>query len=281
MKRNELTILVTGATGNQGGAVARHLLEDDWKLRALVRDPSKPAAQTLAKSGVELVEGDLRDPASLYLAMDDCHGAYLVTTPRDSGPDVEVQEGYNFADAAAHAGIEHLVFSSVIGADLENGSDYQWPKHKIEKRLVKLGLPATIWRPVSFMENFLWQKYEILSGHLKAPVAPDVVRQFMAVDDIGRFVALAFREHDHFLNVTREIASDEMTMPEVAALFSLVLDLPVVYDEVEPPAGTPAVRNPAPGETAPRRADLEALRDLMPGGLTTLEQWIRSQDWRL
>jgi uncharacterized protein YbjT (DUF2867 family) len=278
MKRDELTILVTGATGQQGGAAARHLLRDGWKLRALVRDPSKPAAVALEKAGVELCEGDLRDPGSLYHALDGCHGAYLVTTPRDEGPDGEVREGSNFVEAASHAGVEHLVFSSVIGADLENGASYQWPKHRIEKRISDLGVPATVWRPVTFMENFLYQKEEIVAGHLRAPVAPDVVRQFIAVDDIGMFVALAFREHGHYLGVVREIASDEMTMPEVADLFSLVLDLPIVYDETEPPAGTAPVRNPAPGEAAPRRADLDALRDLT-GGLTTLEDWIRAQDW--
>lgn len=280
MERSKLTILVTGATGQQGGAAARHLMKDGWKVRALVRDPAKPAAVALAKKGVELVHGDLLDRGSLDRAVDGCHGVYLLTTPRDVGQDAEVQEGFNLADAAAAIGVPHFVFSSVIGADAENGAAYQWPKHKIEAHIADLGMPATIWRPVTFMENLLRQKDDILAGHLRAPIAPDYVRQFMAVDDIGRFVALAFAEHDRFVGVTREIASDEMTMPEVADLFSLVLDLPVVYDEVEPPAGMSAVRNPAPGETPPRRADLEALRDLMPGGLTTLEQWVRAQDWR-
>jgi uncharacterized protein YbjT (DUF2867 family) len=278
VERGELSILVVGGTGRQGGAAARHLLRDGWNVRALVRDPAKPAALALRDAGCELVVGDLRDPASLFAAMDGCHGAYLMTTPRDAGPDEEVKEGFNYVETASHAGIEHLVFSSVIGADLENGAPYQWPKHRIERRIQEVGLQATIWRPVSFMENFLGQREDILSGHLRAAVEPDVVRQFIAVDDIGKYVALAFREHDRFAGVTAEIASDEMTMPQVADAFALALDLPVVFDETEPAQGMSKVRNPAPGETTPRRADLESLRELVPD-LWTLPAWIRAQSW--
>ena len=171
------------------------------------------------------------------------------------------------------------MFSSVIGADKPDGVVHRMPKHRIEAHIEELGMPATIWRPVTFMENFTRQKDDVLAGHLHFPVAPDVVRQFIAVDDIGKFVALAFREHDRFVGVTKEIASDEMTLPEVAGIFSLVLDTPVLYDEVEPPPGMVAVRNPAPGETAPRRADLESLRQLVPD-LWTIQNWIRAQKWR-
>jgi len=278
MKREDLTILVTGGTGQQGGAAARHLLSDGWDVRALVRDPAKPASLALAHAGCELVQGDLRDRRSLDLAVDGCHGVYSVQTPRDVGPEVEVREGFNIADASAAAGVEHFVFSSVIGADREDATSFRFPKHEIEAHIADLGIPATIWRPVSFLENFLRQKADITSGYLRAPADPDVVRQFIAVDDIGKFVALAFREHSRFVGVTTEIASDEMTMPEVADLFSLVLDLPVVYEQAEPLPGMPTIRNPLPGETAPRRANLETLRDLVPD-LWTVEEWIRAQDW--
>ena len=264
MKRSDLTILVTGGTGRQGGAVVRHLLADDWKVRALVRDPGRPAAQALAKAGCELFRGDLLDRGSLDRAVEDCHGVYSVQTPAGVGPEGEVQEGFNIADAAAAAGVPHFVFSSVIGGDREDGEPYQMPKHRIEAHIAELGMPATVWRPVTFMENFLRHKEEILSGHLRAPADPDVVRQFIAVDDIGKFVALAFLEHDRFVGVTAEIASDEMTMPEMADVFSLVLDIPVVFDRVEPMPGMTRARNPAPGEPVPRRADLESMRELVP-----------------
>jgi uncharacterized protein YbjT (DUF2867 family) len=279
MNRSELTILVTGGTGHQGGAAARHLLKDGWKVRALVRDPAKPASQALEKAGCELFKADLTDRASLDRAVVDCHGVYGVMTPAGVGPEVEAQEGFNLADAAAAAGVEHFVFSSVIGADREDAAPYQLPKHRVEAHIAELGMPATIWRPVTFLENFLRQKEVIASGHLRAPVEPDVVRQFIAVDDIGEFVALAFREHDRFVGVTAEIASDEMTMPQVAEAFSLVLDVRVVFEQIEPLPGMTTVRKPAPGETPSRRADLESLRELIPD-LWTVERWIRAQDWR-
>lgn len=280
MNRNDLAILVTGGTGHQGGAAARHLLEDGWIVRALVRDPSKPASLALGVAGCELVEGDLDDPASLYAALDGCHGGYLVTTPRDVGPEGEAQEGIAFVDAAAHAGIEHLVFSSVSGAEREDGTTFQVPKHRIEAHIAEMGMRATVWRPFSFLENFLRQRDDIVSGHLRAPVDPDVVRQFIAVDDIGKFVALAFREHDRFAGVTAEIASDEMTMPEVAEMFSLALDIPVVFEQIEPPAGMVTMHNPAPGDPPRLRADLESLRQMVPD-LWTVDRWIRAQDWGL
>lgn len=276
--RSELAILVTGGTGRQGGAAARHLLADGWHVRALVRDPASPASVALSKAGCELVRGDLLDRASLDTAVQGCHGVYSVQTPAGAGADGETREGFALADAAAAAGVEHFVFSSVIGADREDGPAYRMPKHRIEAHIAELGMPATIWRPVSFMENFLRQRDDIASGHLRSPVAPDVVRQFIAVDDIGKFVALAFREHDRFVGVTKEIAGDEMAMPDVASIFSLVLDRPVVYEEVEPPMGMPSVRNPLPGEPVLRRADVASLRELVPD-LWTLEGWIRAQKW--
>jgi len=279
MNRSDLTILVTGGTGRQGGAAARHLLADGWKVRALVRDPDSARALALAESGAELVKGDLLDRASLDRAVDGAHGVYSVQTPRGVGAGDEQREGFNLADAAADAGVEHLVFSSVIGAD-RPVAGYQLPKHEIEAHIVELGIPATVLRPVTFMENWLGQKETILSGHLRAPAAPDVVRQFIAVDDIGRFVALAFREHSRFVGQTFEIAGDQMTMPEVADIFALVLDLPVVYEEVPPFPGGVRIHNPGPGEPVPRRADLDSLRELVPDPWT-IERWVRAQDWTM
>jgi uncharacterized protein YbjT (DUF2867 family) len=279
MKRSDLTILVTGATGHQGGAAAHHLLNDGWKVRALVRDPAKTASRALAKAGAELFVGDLLDRASVDLAVADCHGVYSVQSPAGVGEEGELLEAFNLAEAAYDAGTEHFVYSSVRGVDMADGPAYLAVKRRIEEHIAELGLPATIWRPVTFMENWVYQKESILAGHLKAPIAPDVVRQQIAVDDIGKFVALAFAEHDRFAGVTAEIASDEMTTPEVAQLFSLVLDIPVVYDEIEPAPGMVAVRNPAPGEPVPRRADLDALREMAPD-LWTIERWIRAQDWK-
>ena len=97
MERSELTILITGGTGHQGGAAARHVLSDGWKVRALVRDPDKPPAQALAAAGCELITGDLTDRLSLDAAVDGCHGVYSVQSPAGVGPEGETQEGFNIA----------------------------------------------------------------------------------------------------------------------------------------------------------------------------------------
>ncbi len=276
--RSQLTILVTGGTGHQGGAAARHLLQDGWRVRALVRDPRKPAARDLAGAGAELVVGDLLDRPSIDAAVDGCHGVYSVETFREVGADGEVREGFNVADAAYEAGVAHFVYSSVIGADRDDGPAWMQSKHRIEHHIGDLGLPATIWRPATFMENWLRQKDDILAGHLQGPQDPDEQHQYIAVDDIGRFVALAFAEHDRFIGVTREIAGDETTPSKVAEIFSLVLDRPVTYEKTEPPTTVLPVARPPVSPLPPRRADIESLRQLIPD-LVTIERWIRARDW--
>ena len=278
MQRSDLTILVTGGTGHQGGAAARHLLTDGWKVRALVRDPSKPAAKALEDAGAELAVGDLLDRASLDAACAGVHGVYSVQTPREVGMDGEIREGYNVADAAYDARVSRFVYSSVIGADREGGPPYVRAKRRVEHHIGDLGLPATIWRPATFMENWLGHKADILSGHLHAYGAPDEVHQFIGVEDIGRFVALAFAEDDRFLGVTLEIAGDEMPWEQVAGIFAAVLDTPVTYERREPPPADATQPKPPDDAGPPLRADLKALRELVPDPIT-IEQWVRSQRW--
>jgi uncharacterized protein YbjT (DUF2867 family) len=278
MKRAELTILVTGATGRQGGAAARHLLADGWKVRALVRDPSKPAAKTLADAGAELVVGDLLDRSSLDAACDGAHGVYSVETAREVGMDGEVREGFNITDAAHDAGVAHLVYSSVIGADRDWGPGFVRAKHRVEHHIGDVGIPATIWRPASFMENWLSHRADILGGHLRAFGAPEDVHQFIAIDDIGKFVALAFAERDRFVGVTKEIAGDELPWSSVAELFSLVLDRPVGYERLETRAADATQPKPPDDAAPPQRADVGSLRGLVPD-LMTVESWVRAQDW--
>ena len=152
-------VLVIGATGQQGGATARHLLERGRMVRALVRDPASPAARELRRAGADLVVGDLDDPASLRTAMKGAHGVFLVLTmmagPRISPEGVAAEErrGQAVADLARESGIEHLVYSSLNGASARSGIPYYESKARIEEHIHALGLPATILRPVSFMDN--------------------------------------------------------------------------------------------------------------------------------
>ena len=110
-------VLVTGATGRQGGAVVRHMLPKGWRLRALTRNPQSHAAQSLASWGVELVQGDMDDTTSLARAATGLYGIYSVQDFWAVGAKREVQQGKNVADAAKKAGVKHFVYSSVGGAE--------------------------------------------------------------------------------------------------------------------------------------------------------------------
>src|SRR6266446_3513135 len=147
-------VLVTGATGRQGGAVVRHMLPKGWKLRVLTRNPQGHAAQSLARQGVELIHGDLEDAASVVRAAAGAYGIYSVQDFWAVGAKREVQQGKNVADAARKAGVAHLVYSSVGGAERGSGIDHWETKWAIEQYIRRLGLPATMIRPASFMENY-------------------------------------------------------------------------------------------------------------------------------
>ncbi|SUA45072.1 SDR family NAD(P)-dependent oxidoreductase [Nocardia africana] len=152
---NRKTVLVTGATGGQGGAVARSLLARGYAVRALVRDPRKPRAATLTALGADVVVGDLDDPHSVRAAARGVSGIFSVqpADPTDPRPETEVRQGKNVADAAAAEGIDHLIYSSVA-ARRGSGVAHFETKADIEAYIDALGVPATVLRPVFFMENW-------------------------------------------------------------------------------------------------------------------------------
>src|SRR5512133_711119 len=118
IERENKIIVVTGAAGKQGGAVARHLLSKGWKVRGLTRDLNKPAAQALRSAGAEMVRADNDDRVSLDRAMQGAYGAFSVQNfwIPGVGAEGEVRQGKNVADAAKAAGIRHFVYSSVGAA---------------------------------------------------------------------------------------------------------------------------------------------------------------------
>src|SRR4030065_1936378 len=108
-------VAVTGATGQQGGAVARKLLAEGWQIRALTRDVNKPAAQELKTLGAELVAGDMDNRAELEAAFRGAYGVFSVQNfwLPNVGFDGEVRQGKNVAAAARGAGAAHLGYTSV------------------------------------------------------------------------------------------------------------------------------------------------------------------------
>jgi uncharacterized protein YbjT (DUF2867 family) len=175
MTHRDGIVLVTKATGRQGGSVAHQMLAQGWKLRALSRDPAGAAAKAVADQGVEVVRGDLEDPASLEAAIRGVYGVYSVQDFWAVGVKREVRQGKNLADAARKAGVAHFVYSSAGGAERNSGVDHFESKWEVEKHIRKLGLPATVLRPVAFMENYYIDQVEvgILKGKLMDPIRGD------------------------------------------------------------------------------------------------------------
>ena len=222
MEKKDKTILVTGSTGQQGGAVARHLLKDGWKVRAFVRDEKKESAIELEKSGAELFKGDMNDSESLDKAMDGVYGVFSIQNFWEHGYDGELNHGKAVADAAKKANVQHFLQSSVGGAERNTKLPHFDVKFEIEKYLKSLNLPVTVIRPVFFMENFkTWFKPVEADGKLTLNMAmkADTKLQMIAVDDIGAISAKIFDNPDKFIGKEIELAGDELTMPEVAALY--------------------------------------------------------------
>jgi uncharacterized protein YbjT (DUF2867 family) len=221
-------VLVTGATGNQGGAVARHLLLHGWTVRALVRSTDSPAARLLSDQGVELRIGDLDDARSVRDAIAGAHGVFSVQ-PLAYEPTtlaVEVQRGKAVADEAQRAGVTHLVYSSVGGADRATGIDHFESKAEIERHIVELGLPATILRPAFFMDNLLHYAEATGERVLELPVLADRPMQMIAADDIGRIAADVFDHPIEYIGRGIEIAGDEISFTEVAAIYQRLTGTP-------------------------------------------------------
>ncbi len=226
-------ILVTGATGQQGGAVLRHLRMRGFAVRALTRDVHSPAARTLAATGVAVIQGDFDDRASLDRALAGMDGAYAVQTPYQSGGvEGELRQGIAFADAAKAASIQHLVYNSVGSADRQTGIPHFESKYQIEAHIRAIGLPHTLLRPVFLMENFLANRDTIVSGTLAEPLLPATPLQMVAVDDIGAFAALAFAAPAQWIGRAIDLAGDELTMPQAGECFGRVIGRPVQYVQV-------------------------------------------------
>jgi uncharacterized protein YbjT (DUF2867 family) len=285
MSGNGGTIVVTGATGQQGGATARHLLAEGWRVRALTRDVTKPAARALAEAGAEIVEADHEDRSSLERAMQNAYGAFSVQNfwLPGVGAEGEVRQGKNIADAAGAAGVDHFVYTSVGAAHRGMGQAHFDSKYEIEQYIQSEGLPFTILRPVFFMENFGWQRAGILDGTLGGlGLPPDKELQMIAVDDVGAFAAMVFGNPKDFEGKTLEIAGDELTEPQIAATFADVIGRSVELAAPSPPQD----RQPTGEEIAMFRffsgegydADIGALRKVYPG-LLTLERWLRETGW--
>lgn len=295
METNRPVIVVTGATGQQGSAVIRHLPRQ-FHVRAITRDVSKPAAKALAAQGVEVVSADLMDRASLERAFAGATGVFGVTNFWDGmaqgkpvGADGEVRQGKNLVDAAKAAGVKHVVFSSA-------GQAYAWPsavphsrsKQEVERYLFDSKLPATVLRPAFFMENFNSPMMDFgaraREGRVELPIRAHQRLQLVATDDIGAFASLAFQRPQDYLGAAFDLAGDALTPGEVAAVFSKLLGKPVTSAADE--RAIPAIKQYSQEfglmweafDSLGGNAFIPGLRALYPS-LQTLEGFLRRTGW--
>jgi uncharacterized protein YbjT (DUF2867 family) len=274
-------VAVIGATGQQGGATARALLDAGVRVRGLVRDPQSESATALQQAGAELVRADMEDAEALRAALAGVGGLFAMTTfaGRD-GTDGEVRRGGLIADAARDAGVPHVVYGSVGGAERHTGIPHFESKRRVEEHLTALGLRTTFVRPTFFMENFasfFAPQTEDGVVVLRAPLAPSVPLQMVAVDDIGAAAAAALLDPARVPGGAIEIAGDELTGEQVAAAFGADAGLPARFEPLplDVLADDPDQHAMFTWFTSPPSylADIEATRALVPD-LKDFRAWL-------
>jgi uncharacterized protein YbjT (DUF2867 family) len=216
------TIVVAGATGRQGGAVARHLLRDGWRVRALTRRPDGAKAKALTALGAEVVRADMGDRGALLAAFRGAHGVYSVQNPMISGPAAEVRQGKLVADAAGAVGVRHVVYGSAGTGESGTGIGSWDSKHEVERHMQETGLPVTVLRPMAFMELMTDR------GYFPAASTWHVMPQLMggsrpvgwlAVDDLGAIAAKVFADPDRFVGADIKLAGDVQSIDACRVLY--------------------------------------------------------------
>jgi uncharacterized protein YbjT (DUF2867 family) len=227
------TFFVTGATGNQGGATARSLVENGCGVKALVRNLAAANAGKLKHPSIELVKGDLNDPASYKIYLKHIDGAFALFTYM-KGVKKEIAQGKSFIDAAKEMNVPFILYSSVIGADSGSGIPHWESKNEIEQHLKVTGIPYAIIRPSSFFQNFLIPDVHkrIAKGKLVTPVKKNKVQQFIGTEDVGRIAAHILMNKEEYAGRTITIAADEMDMQSAAQTFTDMLGKPVTYSQL-------------------------------------------------
>jgi uncharacterized protein YbjT (DUF2867 family) len=278
----EKSILITGATGKQGGATLRHLAKrGGWKLRALTRKPDSDAAKAIAALGAEIVVGDLDDAGSLERALAGVWGVYAVENTWEAGVEKEEEQGKRLAKLAREKGVQHFVYASVGSAHKATGIPHFDNKFRIEQTVKALGFPSyTIIRPVFFMENLL-APWSIQGDKLAMGLSPNVKLQMIAADDIGRFGAKAFIDAEQMKNAELDIAGDAITMTEAAAGLGTILGKPLGYQ----PIPIEVVRQQSEDlakmnewfESTGYSADIASLEKRYGIRPLTFQEWVRTQ----
>jgi len=268
MNHSHRIVLVTGATGAQGGATARALLAAGHRVRILARNPAAHEARALSSRGAEVAKGDMNDPASLVAAMAGAYGVFSVQRPDTDGSDSERRHGYALVEAAQRCGVQHFVHTSVCEAGKHAGfprwesgywhQKYWTDKWDVEEAVRSAGFPHwTVLKPAFMMDNFAEPKATFMFPHLRqgkiiTALLPQTRLQFTCADDVGAFACAAIAEPERFDLRNIDLGTESLTMDEVAALLGRVLHKKVEAQSVSP--------------------DQAIAAGLFPG-------WVRTQEW--
>ena len=297
MNETARSVLVTGATGSQGGAVARHLLRAGFGVRVLTRNPASPESVALSNLGAEIVRGDWDDVGSLRAAATGTHAVFSVQRPDADGSDSERRHGFNLIAASRDAAVSHFVHTSVCEAGKheqfprwESGYWYQkyWTdKWDIEERVRAAGFERwTILKPAFMMDNFAVPKAERMFPHLRegkvlTALAPDTRLQLIAADDVGAFACAALVDPARYDRADIDLAAEALTMAQCAATLTRLIGKEVSAVHVTPQEARSAglfpgwVRTQEWTNEVGYRADIAALaRYGVP--LTKFDSWVRA-----
>ncbi len=278
MTNSKHPILVFGATGRQGGSVAKALLKAGWPVRALVPDSTKAASLQLRNSGVELVQGSFEETKVVRTAMKDAYGVFSVL-PASLAAEDEVRHGISIADIAAETGVNHFVYSSgaSVGNELTGVPRFD-AKPRIEAHIRQLDMTTTIIRPMIFMEMLVRPGFGLDEGRLVSLIRSDHSIQLTAVEDIGRFVAAVLADKSRFGDATLKIASDRLTGRELAVILSEAIGRPIAYERFPEDvlaANADLAHMAESLEVGPlaEQVDLELMREINPD-LLTFRSWL-------
>lgn len=226
------TVFVTGITGNQGKAVAVNLLKNKFPVIGLTRNPDSQYAKQMENKGATIVKGNLNEPETYKAYLDKADAVFLVQALQ--GKQNEIQQGKMFIDSIDREKNSHLVYASVLGADLHTGVPHFESKYELENYIKSKGLIHTILRPASFYENHLMpQVYNnIKKGKYISPLKSSCVQQMIGVDDIGKMAAHVIANRSGYVGKTLSIATDQYKIGDVPAVFSEVLKQPVKYSRL-------------------------------------------------
>src|SRR5438132_8345726 len=279
----KLTVVVTGSTGKQGGAVARGLLERGHRVRAVTRDPDSSQAKLLANAGATLVAASLEDTAAIKKALEGAASLFAMTVP-SGGTDAEIRQGIAAADAAKAAGV-HLVFTSVGSANRQPDTPHFDSKYEVEKHIAKVGVRATILAPVAFMENLYFIREQLAKGIYASALAPTRALAQVAVADIGAVAFRVLEDAGRFTGKRFDLASDELTGNDALAILARVTGRPVgayqaPLDVIRQRMGEDAVRMYEWFDRVGFAVDRAALRREFPDvAFHDFESWAKTQDW--